>query len=121
MVMPPDLERREIEHIDPDLVRHAQARLLDAQAAGRLAELFRALADPTRVRIVSALGASELCVCDIAATLDMSQSAISHQLRLLRQLHLVKRRKQGQMVYYALDDEHVSALFGQGLDHVRHG
>jgi len=116
-----DLDRCEIEHIDPDMVRQAQAQLLDELAASQLAELFQALGDATRVRIISALWVGELCVCDLAATLGMSQSAISHQLRLLRQLHLVKRRKEGQIVYYALDDEHVSSLFGEGLDHVRHG
>jgi ArsR family transcriptional regulator len=94
--------------------------MLDVETSNRLAELFQALGDPTRVRMLSALWVGELCVCDLAATLGMSQSAISHQLRLLRQLRLVRRRKDGQIVYYALDDEHVSALFGEGLDHVRH-
>ena len=67
------------------------------------------------------MSAGELCVCDLAATLSMSQSAVSHQLRLLRQLHLVKNRKEGRSVYYTLDDEHVSLLFREGLEHVRHG
>jgi DNA-binding transcriptional ArsR family regulator len=116
-----DLDRCEIEYVDQDMVHQAQAQLLDKPTAGQLADLFQALGDATRVRMISALGVGELCVCDLAATLGMSQSAISHQLRLLRQLHLVKRRKAGQIVYYALDDEHVSALFGEGLDHVRHG
>lgn len=121
MTMTQDLDRCEIEYVDQDMVRQAQAQLLDELAASQLAELFQALGDATRVRIISALWVGELCVCDLAATLGMSQSAISHQLRLLRQLHLVKRRKDGQMVYYALDDQHVAALFGEGLGHVRHG
>ncbi|MGC8787430.1 MAG: ArsR/SmtB family transcription factor [Anaerolineae bacterium] len=108
------------EYIDVQKVRQAQAQMVDEPTATQLAQFFQALSDPTRVRIISALSASELCVFDLAATLGMSQSAISHQLRILRQLRLVRWRKAGQMVYYALDDEHVSALFQQGLDHVRH-
>ncbi|MBM4429789.1 MAG: helix-turn-helix transcriptional regulator [Chloroflexi bacterium] len=111
----------EVRYIEEVKVRQAQQQLLDGLTATNLANLFEALADPTRVRIVSALSAGELCVCDIAATLGMTQSAISHQLRLLRQLRLVRRRKAGQMVYYSLDDEHISTLFRQGMDHVLHG
>ncbi len=116
-----DTDRCEVDFVHADMVRLAQAQMVDEPTASDLAQLFRALSDPTRVRIISALSGAELCVCDLAATLDMSQSAISHQLRVLRQLRLVKRRKEGQMAYYTLDDEHVSALFGQGMDHVRHG
>lgn len=114
-------DRCEIVHIDEAMVREAQAQLVDGLTATQVAEFFKALGDPTRVRILSALAVGELCVCDLAATLGMSQSAISHQLRMLRQLHLVRRRKEGQVVYYAIDDEHVSSLFREGLDHVRHG
>lgn len=99
----------------------ARPDLLDEVSASRLAELFSALGDPTRVRILSALSTGELCVSDVAAALEMTHSAISHQLRLLRQLRLVKRRRAGQTVYYSLDDEHVSSLFQQGIDHMRHG
>lgn len=116
-----DLDRCEIEYVDQRMVRQAQTQMVDTATARQLAAFFQALSDPTRVRIISALGVGELCVCDLAATLGMSQSAISHQLRLLRQLHLVRRRREGQIVYYALDDQHVSALFAEGLDHVRHG
>jgi ArsR family transcriptional regulator len=116
-----DTDRCEVDFVHADIARQAQAQMVDEPTASDLAQLFRALSDPTRVRIISALSAAELCVCDLAATLDMSQSAISHQLRGLRQLRLVKRRKEGQMAYYTLDDEHVSALFGQGMDHVGHG
>lgn len=117
----PEPDRCEVYSINEDMVRQAQAQLVKVPTATRLAEFFKALSDPTRVRIISALSAGELCVCDLAATLGMSQSAISHQLRLLRQLRLVKRRKAGQMAYYTLDDEHVSTLFHEGMDHVRHG
>jgi DNA-binding transcriptional ArsR family regulator len=116
-----DPDRCEVKRIDEEMVQQAQAQLVDGLTATQLAEFYKALSDPTRVRIISALSAGELCVCDIAATLGMSQSAISHQLRRLRQLRLVKRRKDGQMVYYTLDDEHVSDLFREGMDHVRHG
>jgi len=84
-----------------------------------LAELFKALGDYTRVRILYALSESELCVCALADVLDMSQSAISHQLRLLRAARLVRYRKEGKNVYYALDDDHVANLLKQGLDHIR--
>ena len=113
-------DRCEIYHIDEGAVRQAQGQLVDGLAATQLSELFRALSDPTRVRIVSALLAGELCVCDISTTLGMTQSAISHQLRVLRQLHLVKNRKAGRTVYYSLDDDHVSALFQKGMEHVGH-
>ena len=73
------------------------------------------------MRIVSLLSEAELCVCDLAAALDMSQSAVSHQLRTLRDLQLVRWRREGRQVFYALDDEHVSDLFQRGLDHVIHG
>jgi ArsR family transcriptional regulator len=85
-----------------------------------MAETFRALGDPTRVRILHALSGRELCVCDLAALLDMTSSAVSHQLRLLRHLRLVRPRKAGRMVYYSLDDDHVVDLFQRCLEHVTH-
>ncbi|MDA2916315.1 metalloregulator ArsR/SmtB family transcription factor [Nitrospinae bacterium AH_259_B05_G02_I21] len=97
------------------------ASMIDEATTLGLAEIFRALGDPTRVRILHALAASELCVCDLAAILGMSQSAVSHQLRLLRSLRLVRHRREGRMVYYALDDDHIEKLLAQGLDHVAHG
>lgn len=110
-----------VTYIDESRVRQAQAGLVDGLTASRLAETFKALSDPTRVRIISALSNAELCVCDIAATLGMSQSAISHQLRVLRNLRLVRYRKEGKIVYYSLDDEHIEGLFRQGLEHAQHG
>ena len=108
--------------IHEEQVHAAQERLVDGLTATRLADLFAALGDPTRVRILSALHGTEaeLCVCDLAATLGMSQSAVSHQLRLLRTLRLIKPRKDGRLVYYTLDDEHVDRLLAEGLDHVAH-
>lgn len=84
-----------------------------------LAELFKVFSDPTRIRILYALSAGELCVCDIASVLDMSQSAISHQLRVLKQTHLVKFRREGKTVYYSLADSHVETILSQGLEHVQ--
>lgn len=83
-----------------------------------LAELFKVFGDTTRVKILYALFAAEMCVCDIASLLNMSQSAISHQLRVLKQARLVKFRRQGKVVYYSLDDDHVKQIFDQGLTHI---
>jgi DNA-binding transcriptional ArsR family regulator len=98
----------------------AQQTLVDAPTAERLAQTFSALGDPTRVRILSALAETELCVGDLAAALEMSMSAISHQLHLLRELRIVRNRRAGKHIYYALDDEHVHDLFRRGLEHVQH-
>ena len=86
-----------------------------------LADLFGALSDPTRLRIISVLLEREMNVGEIAARLEMSESAVSHQLRGLRQLRLVSGRKNGRQVYYALDDDHVARLYRLGLEHVEHG
>jgi ArsR family transcriptional regulator len=83
-----------------------------------LADLFKVFGDSTRVRILCALFQAELCVCDIAALLGMSTSAISHQLRILKQSKLIKNRRDGKVVYYSLDDDHVKNIFNQGLEHV---
>ncbi len=83
-----------------------------------LAELFKVFGDTTRVKIISALFEAEMCVCDIAELLSMTQSAISHQLRVLRQARLVKHRKEGKVVFYSLDDEHIKTIFNQGLEHI---
>ncbi len=93
---------------------------IDDRMAARLAETFKALSDPTRVRLIAALRDAEVCVGDLARALGMEQSAVSHQLRLLRALQIVRARKAGRHVYYALDDDHVRGLFAQGIDHVRH-
>lgn len=84
-----------------------------------LADLFKVFGDPTRIRILYALSAEELCVCDIASVLSMTQSAISHQLRVLKQTKLVKFRREGKTVYYSLADSHVKTILNQGLEHVQ--
>ncbi len=113
-------ERCDIDHVHVEGVRRAQAALPDAEAAADLAALFGALGDPTRVRLLAALAVGPLCVCDLAAVLGMTQSAISHQLRLLRALHLVRARREGKMVWYALDDDHVRDLLAIGNEHIGH-
>jgi DNA-binding transcriptional ArsR family regulator len=94
-----------------------ETQLSDATAAA-LAETFKALGDPTRVRMLDALSHAEVCVCDLAAMLRLTESAVSHQLRLLRSLRLVRSRRAGRHIYYALADQHVVKLFQQGLEHV---
>ena len=92
---------------------------LDAHLVDDLTEIFRVLGDPTRVRILDALSRSELCVGDLASQLSVTESAVSHQLRLLRGMRLVKSRRDGRHIYYTLDDHHIVGLFEQGLEHVQ--
>lgn len=107
-----------IVHVDA--VREVRASQLGSSVVASMSSLFGALGDPTRLRIVSALSQRELCVCDIAASLGISQSAISHQMRQLRDLGLVRARRDGRLVYYSLDDEHVLTMFRQAKEHVEH-
>jgi DNA-binding transcriptional ArsR family regulator len=97
------------------------AQLLDEGTAALVAELFGALSDTSRVRIISVLAQGERNVGSLAEAVGISESAVSHQLRGLRQMRLVRPRKQGRQVYYCLDDEHIVDLFQRGLDHVLHG
>ena len=83
-----------------------------------LADFFKLFGDPTRIKILFALGASELCVSDIAALLHMNQSAVSHQLRILRQSRLIKSRKVGKLVFYSLNDRHIKHVLAQGFEHI---
>jgi DNA-binding transcriptional ArsR family regulator len=108
-----------VSEVDPRRVAAVRASLIGDREASDLAETFRVLGDPTRVRIVDAISRGELCVCDIAAVVGQSESAVSHQLRLLRGMRLVRSRRQGRMVYYALDDQHILDLFEQGRRHIR--
>src|SRR5699024_9206705 len=105
---------------DEKSLKKVKKSMLDEEEIKSLSDIFKALGDPTRLKIIYVLSKRPLCVCDIANLLDMTQSAISHHLRMLRNLKLVKYRKEGKMVIYSLDDDHVLQLFGQGLDHVRH-
>lgn len=108
----------EILCVHTELLETFTGQILELGKANRLAELFKTLGDSTRIRIIDALAKSEFCVCDLAELLDLSQSATSHQLRVLRANNLIKYRREGKMVYYSLDDNHVSGLYNQGLEHI---
>lgn len=108
----------EVRCVEPAKVERARAAIPAVEEVGALAETFRVLGDPTRLRIVRALMAEELCVCDLATLLGLSQPTVSHSLRALRQLRLVRYRKVGKIAYYAIDDEHVRQLVETGFVHV---
>ena len=108
-----------IRVVNLERVQSARNEAISGRELERLALTYRVLGDPNRLKIVMALRQGEMCVCDLAAFLKISESAVSHQLRRLRDLALVKRRRQGQILFYSLDDEHVSGLVNIGLDHVR--
>ena len=103
-----------------DGVSTVRAAMLDEDLQYDLADFFKVLGDSTRVRILMALDVSELCVCDLADVLSMTKSAVSHQLRALRQARLVRYRKEGKNVFYSLDDEHVRAVIEMALVHLQH-
>lgn len=105
--------------IHEDVVRRVHSKMPEDESLYDLAELFKVFGDSTRIRILWALHESDMCVCDIAALLNLSQSAISHQLRLLKQAKLVKNRRHGKVVYYSLDDDHVKKIFDTGLAHIK--
>ena len=106
-------------HQREDFVYHTKQNLPEHGVIDALAELFKSLGDPTRVRILWALSLHEMCVCELASSLEMNQSAVSHQLRLLKNARLVRARREGRSIYYSLADAHVSLLFSQGLEHVQ--
>ncbi len=110
-----------ISAINPEKVSSVFKRMEPAESLRKVAEIFDALGDPSRTRIISALAIEELCVCDIAVLLGTTKSAVSHQLRILRNLRIVKYRKEGKMVFYSLDDHHVSSLIRECLRHVNEG
>lgn len=111
----------EIQYVNEAQVKRVQRSMIGDELAGDLAETFKALSDPTRLKILFALSQAELCVCDLSALLGLHEPTVSHHLRLLRALKLVKYRKAGRMAYYALDDEHIEALVAKGLEHVQEG
>ena len=108
------------EHcVHPEILEHVRTDMPDEERLYDLAELFKVFGDSTRIRILYVLFESELCVCDIAQLLGMTQSAISHQLRVLKQTRLVKFRREGKTVFYSLADDHVKTIIGNGMDHIR--
>ena len=106
--------------IDQISLEEIKESLYDNKVIKPLSNIFKVLGDPTRLKIIYVLSKSPLCVCDIANLLDMTQSSISHQLRILRDSKLVKFKREGKLVVYYLDDDHVLELFNQGLNHVMH-
>ena len=115
---PANLDSCDVFHLDPAKVAGLKTTLLGERAVIALAETFKVLGDMTRVRILDALSRAELCVGDLAELLGLSESAVSHQLRLLRGMRLVRPRRDGRLIYYRLDDDHILRLFEQGLEHV---
>ncbi len=107
-----------IEIIDESKVRKAKKNLENANQILKMANIFKLLGEPTRLKIVLSLINSELCVCDLAATIDSTVSSVSHQLRLLRNARLVKYRKEGKMVFYSIEDEHINKLIDQVNEHI---
>ncbi|MGI6157411.1 MAG: ArsR/SmtB family transcription factor [Saccharofermentanales bacterium] len=110
----------DVPMIHEDAVKATMASMPDDSLLFDLADFFKVFGDSTRVRILYALHHNELCVCDLSAVLDMSQSAVSHQLRVLKAARLVRNRRDGKVVYYALDDDHVKALLDVGREHLAH-
>ena len=105
-------------HTHEDVLTQVRQQMPGEEELYDLAELFRIFGDSTRIRILYALFEAEMCVCDIAQLLGMTQSAISHQLRSLKNARLVKARREGKTVFYALADDHVKTIIGQGMDHI---
>ncbi len=117
MVAPDDWSD-DCDCLHPDAVQQAKHALGNASSAAEVARIFAVLSDPTRMRVLIALGGSELCVTDLAAATGVNRTTISHQLRVLRGHRLVRRRRDGKVVYYALDDDHVMALLNMATAHV---
>ncbi len=126
-VLKPETDRKNdadedgIGSFDPKSVEHAKKKMPNEQTMSDLSDFFKNFGDSTRIKIVSALISGELCVADIAEVLEMSASAVSHQLRILRQAKILRTRRVGKQVYYSIDDNHVGILYSVGLEHIREG
>ena len=113
-----DIDRCDCNVIHEEIVNQVKAKMPLEENVYDLADLFKVFGDSTRIKILWALDEAEMCVCDIAVLLNMTQSAISHQLRVLRQARLIKNRKDGKVVFYSLEDEHIKQIFNQALIHI---
>ncbi|HIQ74602.1 MAG TPA: helix-turn-helix transcriptional regulator [Candidatus Cottocaccamicrobium excrementipullorum] len=113
-----DVECCDVYQVHRELVDEVNSRMPDEDELYDLAELFKVFGDSTRIRILYVLFEAELCVCDIAQTLNMTQSAISHQLKILKQSRLIKNRREGKQVFYSLADDHVRTIIAQGREHI---
>ena len=117
------MEKIEVECCDSlvvhdDIIENVQQRMPDESTMKELADFYKVFGDATRIKILCALFQAESCVCGLAEAIGMTQSAVSHQLRVLKQMKLVKNRKEGKMVYYSLADEHIQRIINQGLEHI---
>lgn len=108
----------EFMHVHEDIVHQVEKVLPEEQELLDLSEFFKVFGDSTRIKILYVLSQSEMCVCDIATLLQMGQSAISHQLRILKQMRLVKFRRDGKTVFYSLSDDHIQTILAQGMEHI---
>ncbi len=113
-----EIECCDVVEVHRDLLEKVNAGMPEETELYDLAELFKVFGDSTRIRILFVLFEAEVCVCDLAAILNMTQSAISHQLKILKQSRLVKSRRDGKSIFYSLDDEHVRAIINQGREHI---
>ena len=108
----------EFMHVHEDIIDQVKQVMPQEQELVELSEFFKVFGDSTRIKILSVLSQSEMCVCDIATLLQMGQSAISHQLRILKQMRLVKFRREGKTVFYSLSDDHIQTILAQGMEHI---
>ena len=113
------VHRQKARMVDLERIASARATAVQPVDLDKISRIFKALSDPTRLGIVMTLRTGEMCVCDLAAALNLTESAVSHQLRKLRDLSLVKNRRSGPIFYYSLDDNHVEKLLNIGLEHIR--
>jgi DNA-binding transcriptional ArsR family regulator len=114
-----DVEHCDYKHTHEDMVKKVKDNMPEAEELKNLAGFFKVFSEPTRIKILFVLLQSEICVCDLARVLDMSQSAVSHQLRVLKQLKLVINRREGKTVFYSLADMHIKTIMNQGMEHIR--
>lgn len=115
------MEKKERTVIHPEVVEAMSERIMDDRTIIRLVDFYRLFDDPSRLKILYLLSMAEMCVCDIAAALNMNQSTVSHQLKTLRNSRLVKYRRDAKVVYYSLDDEHIGQILLQGMLHLTEG
>lgn len=108
----------EMIHVHEELLQKVEGKIPEDETLKELADFFKVFGDTTRIRILCVLFRSELCVCDLAEVLGMTQSAISHQLRILKQMKLVKNRREGKTVFYSLADNHIQTILNQGMEHI---
>lgn len=113
-----EIEQCEFMHVHDDIVQKVHQQMPDEEKMYDLADFFKVFADSTRIKMLYVLLCSEMCVCDLAQILNMTQSAISHQLRMLKQMDLVRNRRDGKTIFYSLADNHIKDILSQGLEHI---